>query len=326
LSSILKIKNLWVQYNTFEGTVKAVNGLDLKVEPGQTLGLVGETGAGKTTTALSIMQLITNPPGKIVDGEIYFNDKNLNKLPEKEIKKFRGNQISMIFQNPMTSLNPVISIGLQIAEIFEAHQNLNKKAAFKKAAEMLERVQIPGQRINEYPHEFSGGMRQRVGIAMAIACNPSLIIADEPTTALDVTIQAQVLELINNLKQKFSTAMIMISHDLSVVGEICDRVAVMYAGQIIEEGSLEQIFTNPLHPYTIGLFKCIPNIEAEVSKIYPIKGAIPDPINLPKGCYFSPRCDKAKKICKKRMPVPVEVDGHSVRCHLYSEKGGNLID
>lgn len=326
MNSILKIKNLWVQYNTFEGTVKAVNGLDLEVEPGQTLGLVGETGAGKTTTALSVMQLITDPPGKIVDGEIYFKGINLNKLSEKEMKKFRGNQISMIFQDPMTSLNPVITVGLQIAEIIEAHQNLDRKAAFKKVAEMLERVQIPGQRLNEYPHEFSGGMRQRVGIAMALACNPSLIIADEPTTALDVTIQAQVLELINNLKKEFSTAMIMITHDLGVVREICDRVAVMYAGQIIEEGSLEQIFTDPLHPYTVGLFKCIPDIEAEVSKIYPIKGIMPDPLNLPQGCYFFPRCDEAKEICKKSMPVPVEVDGHSVRCYLYNGKGGDSVD
>jgi len=326
LKSLLKIKNLWVQYNTFEGIVKAVNGLDLEVKPGQTLGLVGETGAGKTTTALSIMQLITDPPGKIVDGEIYFKGTNLNKLSEKEIKKIRGNQMSMIFQDPMTSLNPVISVGLQITEIIEAHQNLGKKAAFKKAAEMLEMVQIPGQRIHEYPHEFSGGMRQRVGIAMALACNPSLIIADEPTTALDVTIQAQVLELISNLKQEFSTAMIMITHDLGVVGEICDRVAVMYAGQIIEEGSLEQIFTNPLHPYTVGLFKCIPDIEVEVSKVYPIKGTMPDPLNLPQGCYFSPRCDKAKEICKKRIPETVEVDEHSVRCYLYDGKRRNSVE
>jgi len=326
LKSLLKIKNLWVQYNTYEGIVKAVNGLDLEVKPGQTLGLVGETGAGKTTTALSIMQLITDPPGKIVDGKIYFKGTNLNKLSEKEIKKIRGNQMSMIFQDPMTSLNPVISVGLQITEIIEAHQNLGKKAAFKKAAEMLEMVQIPGQRIHEYPHEFSGGMRQRVGIAMALACNPSLIIADEPTTALDVTIQAQVLELISNLKQEFSTAMIMITHDLGVVGEICDRVAVMYAGQIIEEGSLEQIFTNPLHPYTVGLFKCIPDIEAEVSKVYPIKGTMPDPLNLPQGCYFSPRCDKAKEICKKRIPETVEVDEHSVRCYLYDGKRRNSVE
>ena len=326
MKSLLKIKNLWVQYNTFEGIVKAVNGLDLEVKSGQTLGLVGETGAGKTTTALSIMQLITDPPGKIVDGEIYFKGTNLNKLSDKEMKKFRGNQISMIFQNPMTSLNPVISVGLQIEEIIEAHQNLGKKAAFKKAAEMLEMVQIPGQRIHEYPHEFSGGMRQRVGIAMALACNPSLIIADEPTTALDVTIQAQVLELISNLKQEFSTAMIMITHDLGVVGEICDRVAVMYAGQIIEEGSLEQIFTNPLHPYTVGLFKCIPDIEAKVSKVYPIKGTMPDPLNLPQGCYFSPRCEKAKGICKQRIPETVEVDEHSVRCYLYDGKRRNSVE
>lgn len=321
MSNLLEIKNLRVHYHTFEGIVKAVNGLDLKLKPRQTLGLVGETGAGKTTTALSIMQLISDPPGKIIEGSIVFNGKNLNKLPEKEMKKIRGNQMSMIFQDPMTSLNPVISVGLQIAEVIEAHQNLSRNEAMKKAAEMLERVQIPGQRANEYPHEFSGGMRQRVGIAMALACNPSLIIADEPTTALDVTIQAQVLDLMNNLKKEFSTAMLMITHDLGVVGEVCDRVAVMYAGEIVEEGSLEDIFTEPLHPYTSGLFKCIPDIEAKESEIHPIKGLMPDPINLPRGCYFSPRCDQVMDICKNKKPQPININDHTVRCHLYNKKG-----
>ncbi len=322
MSSLLDINNLHVHYNTFEGTVKAVNGLSLNLDKKETLGLVGETGAGKTTTALAVMQLISQPPGKIEEGEINFRGKDIRKMNETEMKLIRGNEISMIFQDPMTSLNPVISVGLQIAEVIEAHEKVGRDEAMKKAAEMLEKVQIPGQRVHEYPHEFSGGMRQRVGIAMALACNPQMIIADEPTTALDVTIQAQVLELMNNLKDEYSTAMLMITHDLGVVGEVCDRVAVMYAGEIVEEGTLEQIFNKALHPYTQGLFKCIPDIEAKNTKVYPIKGLMPDPVNLPTGCYFSPRCDKVMDICRKKKPTVRRVDGQLVRCHLYDGEEG----
>lgn len=322
MENLIEIKNLRVQYNTFEGVVKAVNGIDLELKPKETLGLVGETGAGKTTTALAMMQLITQPPGDIVSGEINFKGKDLNKLTDKEMRLIRGNEMSMIFQDPMTSLNPVISIGLQIAEALEAHQNMSRKESMEKAAEMLETVQIPGQRVREYPHEFSGGMRQRVGIAMALACNPSLIIADEPTTALDVTIQAQVLELMNDLKQDFSTAMLMITHDLGVVGEVCDNVAVMYAGEIVEKGTLEQIFETPRHPYTVGLFECIPDIEERDSKVFPIKGLMPDPVNLPAGCNFYPRCEQAMDICLEKNPEARDIAGQQVRCHLFPGEEG----
>jgi len=321
MNKLLKVENLKVQYNTFEGTVKAVNGLNLEIDTQQTLGLVGETGAGKTTTALSIMKLISDPPGKIINGDVFYKNKEISKFTDKEMRSIRGNEIAMIFQDPMTSLNPVISVGLQIAEIIQAHEDLNRNQAMDKAAQMLKKVQIPPGRVKEYPHEFSGGMRQRVGIAMALACDPSLIIADEPTTALDVTIQAQVLDLMNDLKKDFSTAMIMITHDLGVVGEVCDRVAIVYAGKIIEEGSLEQIFSNPKHPYTEGLFNCIPDIEEKYSKINPIEGTMPDPLNLPSGCSFSPRCSYTKEICTKNFPDSREVDGHMVRCHLYGKEG-----
>jgi peptide/nickel transport system ATP-binding protein len=227
----------------------------------------------------------------------------------------------MIFQDPMTSLNPVVTVGVQISEVMAAHQNLSKAEAEKKAMEMLEKVQIPGRRYREYPHEFSGGMRQRVVIAMALACNPGLIIADEPTTALDVTIQAQVLDLMRSLKEEFSTAMVMITHDLGVVGEVCDHVAVMYAGRIVEAGSLEQIFGNARHPYTLGLFRCIPDIEEETSKIRPIEGLMPDPLDLPSGCPFHPRCPECMDVCRTVVPGVLDEDGHRVMCHLYG-KGG----
>jgi peptide/nickel transport system ATP-binding protein len=318
---LLEVADLNVIYKTYEGTVAAVNGVEFSLEAGRTLGLVGESGAGKTTTALSIMGLVPSPPGIITSGSVNFAGKNLLSFSEKEMKKIRGNHISMIFQDPMTSLNPVVTVGIQISEALVAHQNLSEAEAEKKAMEMLEKVQIPGQRYREYPHEFSGGMRQRVVIAMALACNPGLIIADEPTTALDVTIQAQVLELMRSLKEEFSTAMIMITHDLGVVGEVCDHVAVMYAGRIVETGSLEQIFGNARHPYTLGLFRCIPDIEEETSKIRPIEGLMPDPLDLPSGCPFHPRCPQCMDVCRTVVPGVLDDGGHRVMCHLYG-KGG----
>ena len=321
-SPLLEVSDLNVIYKTYEGTVAAVNGLDFSLEAGKTLGLVGESGAGKTTTALSIMGLVPSPPGVITSGKICFSGQDLLTLPEKEMKKIRGNRISMIFQDPMTSLNPVITVGVQISEALVAHQNLSEEEAKQKTMEMLEKVQIPGARFHEYPHEFSGGMRQRVVIAMALACNPALIIADEPTTALDVTIQAQVLELMRTLKEEFSTSMIMITHDLGVVGEVCDHVAVMYAGRIVETGTLQQIFGDAKHPYTIGLFRCIPDIEEEASAINPIEGLMPEPLDLPRGCAFHPRCPRCMDVCRTVIPSVWEEDGHKVMCHLYGAGGG----
>ena len=319
---LLEVSDLSVVYRTYEGTVAAVNGLGFSLHRGRTLGLVGESGAGKTTTALSIMGLVPSPPGVVESGRIIFDGQDLLRLPEREMKRIRGNRISMIFQDPMTSLNPVLTVGLQISEALAAHQDLTEAEAERRAAEMLERVQIPAARYREYPHEFSGGMRQRVVIAMALACNPSLIIADEPTTALDVTIQAQVLELMKSLKEEFATSMIMITHDLGVVGEVCDNVAVMYAGRIVETGSLEQVFSDALHPYTRGLFRCIPDIEEESSVIRPIEGLMPEPLDLPSGCAFHTRCPQCMEICRSRVPEAIERDGHGVMCHLFSEGGG----
>jgi len=315
---LLNIKDLTIHYITEDGTVKAVNGIDIQLDEGQTLGLVGETGAGKTTTALGIMRLVPNPPGKIMNGKIEFEGKNLLELSEEEMRMIRGNKISMIFQDPMTSLNPVMTVGEQIAEVIEIHQNVSKQEAMKKAGEMLELVGIPAARANDYPHQFSGGMKQRVIIAIALACNPKLLIADEPTTALDVTIQAQVLDLMNNLKEEFKTAMILITHDLGVVAEVCDKVAIMYAGEIVETASLQQLFENPRHPYTLGLFGSIPNLEEEVDRLKPIKGLMPDPTDLPKGCKFHPRCPYAKEVCKKHEPKVTEIEsGHKVKCLIY---------
>ncbi|MDR1873581.1 MAG: ABC transporter ATP-binding protein [Synergistaceae bacterium] len=318
---LLSVKDLCVKYVTFEGIVHAVNGVSFDIPERGTLGLVGESGAGKTTTALSLMRLIPVPPGIVERGKISFEGRDLDALSGEEMKKIRGNRISMIFQDPMTSLNPVLTVGLQIAETIAAHQNMSEREAMKKAREMLEKVQIPAARYKEYPHEFSGGMRQRVGIAMALACNPRMIIADEPTTALDVTIQAQVIELMRDLRDEFSTAMMLITHDLGVVGEVCDRVAVMYAGEIVEEGSLEQIFEHARHPYTNGLFRCIPDIDEDNSRIQPISGLMPDPCDLPAGCCFHPRCPECMEICRTRKPAPFTENGQMVRCCLYTRGG-----
>lgn len=315
---LLEIKKLEIKYVTEDETVDAVNHISIEINEGETLGLVGETGAGKTTTALGIMRLIPNPPGKIIGGEIFFQGKDLLKASEDEMRSIRGSQISMIFQDPMTSLNPVMTVGEQIAEVIEIHENKTKNEAMEKAKEMLELVGIPGARVNDFPHQFSGGMKQRVVIAISLACNPKFLIADEPTTALDVTIQAQVLDLMNELKEKFKTAMMLITHDLGVVAQVCDKVAIMYAGEIIEAGSLEDIFENPKHPYTHGLFGSIPNLDEDCDRLNPIKGLMPDPTNLPTGCKFHPRCPHAIEICGTKIPEETVINkGHQVRCLAY---------
>lgn len=314
-NKLLEIRNLEIKYITDAETVHAVNNIDLDINEGETLGLVGETGAGKTTTALGIMKLVPNPPGKITNGEILFNGKNMLSISDDEVREIRGNDISMIFQDPMTSLNPVMTVGEQIAEVISIHQKVSSAEATEKAKEMLELVGIPGTRHSDFPHQFSGGMKQRVVIAIALACSPKLLIADEPTTALDVTIQAQVLDLMNELKEKFKTSMLLITHDLGVVAQVCDKVAIMYAGEIIEYGSLEEIFENTKHPYTMGLFGSIPSLDETRNRLIPIKGLMPDPTDLPSGCKFHPRCPHATELCAQREPKnTVLANNHRVKC------------
>ncbi len=316
---LLEIKNLSVYYETDEGTAKAVNNVDLSIEAGETVGLVGETGAGKTTMALAVQRLVQDPPGKIVNGEIFFEGKDILKMDEKEMRKIRGNAISMIFQDPMTALNPIMRVGDQIAEVISLHQNISAVEATKKACDMLEKVGIPADRASEYPHQFSGGMKQRVVIAIALACTPKLLIADEPTTALDVTIQAQVIDMINNLKKELNTAVLMITHDLGIVAESCDHVAIMYAGEIIEYGDLDSIFFRTAHPYTVGLLGSLPRLDVDVDRLTPIDGLMPDPMELPDGCSFCERCPKRMAKCEKQHPSLVEIEkGHFVSCHLYN--------
>ena len=318
---ILDIKDLVIHYETDDGTVEAVNGLDIQLEYGKTLGLVGETGSGKTT-ALSILRLVPDPPGVIKNGSITLDGKDILNLPQKDLESIRGNLVSMIFQDPMTSLNPVLTVGEQIAEVIGLHENISEKEAADKAGQMLEVVGIPKERYGEYPHQFSGGMKQRVVIAMALACNPKLLIADEPTTALDVTIQAQVLETMKELREKFGSAMIMITHDLGIIAEVCDEVSVVYAGQIVEHGTLEDVFERTLHPYTEGLFGSLPNIEERRHRLQPIPGLMPDPTDLPKGCCFAPRCKYCTEACTKARPEMKWVsDTHYVRCSRYDEPG-----
>ena len=321
---LLEIKDLVLKFHTDDGVVHAINGLDLSLCAGQTLGIVGETGAGKTTTALTIMGLVDIPPGRIHSGEVIYKGQNLLQTKEEEYLKIRGKEISMIFQDPMTALNPVMTVVDQIADVIENHQGVGAKEAENRAIKMLEIVRIPAERAKEYPHQFSGGMRQRVVIAIALACNPSLLIADEPTTALDVTIQAQVLEMMKDLRVQYDTAMIMITHDFGIVAEICDRVAIMYAGEIVERGTLEDIFEDARHPYTIGLFGAIPNLEKETEFLYQIEGLMPDPTNLPSGCPFSPRCTYAEDLCREQKPVMMDIPGeeHAVKCHIYT---GSLV-
>ena len=314
-NQFLSVRDLVVEYSSDGSRIQAVNGISFDLEKGKTLGLVGETGAGKTTIAKSILRILPDRSAKICGGEIVFEGENLLQLSEKKMREVRGNKIAMIFQDPMTALNPVKKLGEQIAEVIRIHNNISDSEAVNRAKEMLELVGIPAARYNEYPHQFSGGMKQRVVIAIALACNPELLLADEPTTALDVTIQAQVLEMIADLKQKFRTSMIMITHDLGVIAETCDDVAIIYAGQIVEYGSLKQIFDHPSHPYTIGLFGALPNMNVNEEWLHPIEGMTPDPSNLPSGCPFHPRCQYATEDCKQGKVGMVKTpDGHDCRC------------
>jgi len=323
MDTLLKITELKTYFYTYEGVVKAVNGVNLEVKKGQTLGIVGESGCGKSVTALSIMRLIPDPPGKIVEGQILFEGIDLTKLSEKEMRRVRGKKISMIFQEPMTSLDPMFTIGHGIIEVLKLHQGIQKDLARQKAIEILRTVGFsdPEERIDIYPHELSGGMRQRAMIAMALACNPSLLIADEPTTALDVTIQAQILKLIDDLKEQFNTSVLLITHDLGVIAESCDNVVLMYAGYVVEKASVNTFFNNPLHPYAKGLMKSIPRLDVKRKKLDIIKGSVPNLFQIPSGCPFHPRCDYCFNKCKKTLPGLKEIKpDHCVRC-WYVEEG-----
>ena len=317
--TILEVKNLHVHYVTDDEEVKAVNGISFSLNRGESLGLVGETGAGKTTTALSIMQLIPDPPGIITEGEILFEGKNLIYNTDAENQKIRGNGISMIFQDPMTALNPIMTGGDQLTEALIRHQKIGKAEAQKKVKEMLEVVGVKSDRFDDYPHQFSGGMKQRVVITMALLCNPEVLIADEPTTALDVTIQAQVLDIMMNLREKYKMAMILITHDLGVVAETCDRVAIVYAGEIVEIGTVKDVYLHPLHPYTRGLFDSIPKIDEDTEQLMPIDGMMPNMADLPSGCCFHPRCKYAKPICSQKVPETVGTN-HRCKCHFPLEE------
>ena len=324
---VLDIRDLVVRYETEDADVHAVNGISLKVGKRRTLGLVGETGAGKTTTARAILNLVPNPPGKIKSGEIWLDGQNVLAMKPEELERMRGNEVAMIFQDPMTALNPVMTVGDQIGESIELHQHLSKKEAFEKAKEMLRTVGIAESRAYDFPHQFSGGMKQRVVIAIALACSPKLLIADEPTTALDVTIQAQVLELMKELIRDHDMSMILITHDLGVVAEVCEDVAVMYAGRIVEQGTADEIFNHTRHPYTEGLFDSLPNLKQRGEDLVPIKGLMPDPSDLPPGCAFAPRCPYATEGCTKAVPelrATGESATHLVACRAYDDSGFKL--
>lgn len=318
MGNLLEIKNLVIHYETDDGIVQALNDVSLNLGVGETLGLVGETGAGKTTLARGIMSLIPNPPGKIIGGQVIYEGQDLTKISEEEMQKIRGRHISMIFQDPMTSLNPVLTVGEQIMEVISNHNKLTKQEARKQAEEMLERVGIPAERFEEYPHQFSGGMKQRIVIAIALACNPKVLVADEPTTALDVTIQSQVLDMIYKLKSEYNTSMLLITHDLGVVAQNCDYVAIIYAGEIVEYGTLREIYKDTKHPYTKGLFGSIPSLTVNVNRLQAINGNMPDPTKLPIGCNFYDRCNFATPACAEKKPQMIQLsDNHQVRCILY---------
>lgn len=318
---LLEIKDLSVTYRTEDGTVYAVNNLSLEVEPGETLGFVGETGAGKTTTAMTILGLLPKNVGRVTSGEILFGGRNMLTIKDRERRKILGEEISMIFQDPMTSLNPSMKVGEQIVEMLRLHKQLTKNEAFEEACKLLETVGIKRERANDYPHQFSGGMKQRVVIAIALACHPKLIIADEPTTALDVTIQAQVMNLIKGLKESLGTSMILITHDLGIVAEICDKVAIMYAGQVVEYAPVEKLYAKPSHPYTRGLFHSIPKLDVEEEWLEEIHGLPPEPTERMDGCSFSPRCPECMEICKRKKPGITYIDEeHYTRCFLLEKQ------
>ncbi len=320
--NFLEIRDLVVEYTSGGQIVHAVNGVSLSLRRGETLGLVGETGAGKTTIAKAILRILPDPPAKIRAGSIVLDGEDLLTLPEKQMLKIRGAKAAMIFQDPMTALNPTMTVGNQISEVVLLHNDVTPEQARARTIEMLELVGIPALRYMEYPHQFSGGMKQRVVIAMALACSPELLLADEPTTALDVTIQAQVLEMINDLKRRLNTSMILITHDLGVVAETCDRVAVIYAGKIVEYGTRDDLFRRPMHPYTLGLFGSLPKLDDESRRLHPIHGLPPDPTALPDGCAFHPRCPRTCARCETEQPELVELEpGHFVRCCRCGKEG-----
>jgi oligopeptide transport system ATP-binding protein len=320
---LLEVKNLRVSFKTEDGVVRAVNGLSYAIEKGSTLGIVGESGSGKSVSALTIMRLVPSPPGRIDGGEVIFKGENLLKKSESEMRRIRGKDIAMIFQDPMTSLNPVLTVGEQIAEAVQLHMKCSKREAWEKAVDMLRLVRIPlaEKRVKDYPHQFSGGMRQRVMIAMALSCDPELLIADEPTTALDVTIQAQILELMNEMQQRLGMAIVLITHDLGVIAETCKNVLVMYAGDMVEYGTAEQIFTAPKMPYTIGLLESLPRLDdAEHKRLVPIEGQPPNLLRLPTGCSFAPRCRYRMPVCDEPIPLFDFGAGHVARCVLYDRR------
>ncbi|MCL6590743.1 MAG: ABC transporter ATP-binding protein [Firmicutes bacterium] len=318
---LLDVKNLKTVFNTYEGLLHAVDGVDLQIKRGETVGMVGESGCGKSITSLSVMRLIPSPPGKITATRIWFDGRDLLGLSEAEIRSVRGNEISMIFQEPMTSLNPVFTIGDQICEALELHQGLKGKLARLKAIDLLKMVNIPSpeKRVDDYPHQLSGGMRQRAMIAIALACAPKLLIADEPTTALDVTIQAQILDLLRNLQQELGMAILLITHDLGVVAGLVERVVVMYAGVVVENAAVKELFFEPLHPYTVGLMASIPRLDRETEFLNVIPGVVPNPLNLPGGCRFHPRCPQVMEICRNQEPPLFLRENRQVRCWLYRE-------
>ncbi len=323
MDELLRVEDLTTTFYTDEAVIRAVDGVSFSVKPGEVLGIVGESGCGKSVASLSIMRLIYYPPGKIEGGKIYLNDRNLLDLSEREMRNIRGNEIAMIFQEPMTSLNPVYKIGDQVSEAIRLHQGLESSAAWAEAGRMLDLVGIPRPKeiLNNYPHQLSGGMRQRAMIAMALSCNPKLLIADEPTTALDVTIQAQILELMRDLKEKINTAIIFITHDLGVIAEMAQHVVVMYTGKVVESSDVVSLFNNPLHPYTAGLINSKPKLDEEKEILDFIPGNVPNPMVMPEGCAFHPRCKEVMPICQQEMPDLLEpVTGHSVRCWLYQKQ------
>lgn len=312
---LVDIRDLVVEFKTERSLVHALNGVNLQIKQGESLGLVGEAGAGKTTTALGILNLMSPQAAKVKDGDIRYSGKSVFQMSNRELLEMRGGKVSMIFQNPLTSLNPVFTVGEQIAVLLRKHMKMNRRQAMIEASKLLEMVGISGTRVNDYPHQFSGGMRQRVGIAAALACRPELLIADEPTTALDVTIQAQILELMKELQEKYATSLLMITHNLGIISELCQRVAVMYAGRIIESGTVAQVFARPAHPYTVGLLNALPKLTGPRERLTAIPGRVADPQNLPQGCSFHPRCANCTEQCKQKTPAMTQITSeHSVAC------------